>query len=77
MIAHTLFSPQVANPIRGMQAFPPANHANIENKSSLDFTYTYRNLTAETRIFTMHNYWYPFTVMDVSSVPDFIQNPEW
>lgn len=77
MIAHTIFSPQVANPIRGMQATPPANHESVPDKSTLDFTYTYRNLTAETRNFTMRNYWYPFTVADVASVPDFIQNPGW
>jgi hypothetical protein len=77
MIAHTMFSPAVSNPIRGMQAFPPAGHESVADKSTLDFTYTYRNLDRETRNFTMRNYWYPFTIADASSVPDFIQNPEW
>lgn len=77
MIAHTIFSPQVNDPIRGMQATPPADHESIADKSTLDFTYTYRNLTAEMRTFTMRNYWYPFAVVDVSSVPDFVQNPGW
>jgi len=77
MVAHTMFSPAVNNPIRGMQAFPPTGHQSVADKSTLDFTYTYRNLDRETRTFTMRNYWYPFTVADASSVPGFVQNPEW
>jgi hypothetical protein len=77
MVAHTMFSPSVVDPIRGMQAHPPVGHASVADKSTLQFTYTYRNLDRETRNFTMRNYWYPFTIADASSVPDFVQNPEW
>ncbi len=78
MIAHTMFSPAVNNPIRGMQAMPPSwESSKIAKKDTLSFTYTYRNLEKEIRNFTMRNYWYPFTVADVSSVTMLPQNPEW
>jgi hypothetical protein len=87
MVAHTLFSP--VNPIRGMEATPVQTITYSPNKAAPDFgrpttdmsqityTYSYYNLDREIRSFGMRNYWYPFTVADASSVPDFIQNPEW
>jgi starch-binding outer membrane protein, SusD/RagB family len=77
MIAHTMFSPAVSNPIRGMQATPPAWESSVTKKDTLSFTYTYRALDKEIRNFRMRNYWYPFTVADYSSVTQLPQNPEW
>ena len=77
MIAHELFAGNA--PIRGMQATPPAG---VDPKASIkwddvQFTYTYRSLDKEIRNFQMRNYWYPFTVADVSSVESLKQNPLW
>ncbi len=77
MIAHTIFSPTVNVPIRGIQAHPPVGHESVADKSSLQFTYTYRNLDREIRTFTMRNYWYPFTLADASTYEGFVQNPLW
>ena len=77
MVAHTMFSPAVSNPIRGMQATPPAWESSVTKKDTLSFTYTYRALDKEIRNFRMRNYWYPFTVADYSSVTQLPQNPEW
>ena len=54
MIAHELFSEQY--PIKGMQATPKnANHANVKDKSTLEFTYKVIDVVPEERIFEMKN----------------------
>lgn len=76
MIAHELFAPQY--PIRGMQATPKnKNHNKVQNKSTLEFTFETVNLIPEERKFEMRNYWYPFSMNDVASLNNLVQNPEW
>lgn len=76
MIAHELFSEQY--PIKGMQATPKnANHANVKDKSTLEFTYKVIDVVPEERIFEMKNYWYPFSMNDAASLNNLTQNPGW
>ena len=76
MVAHELFSEQY--PIKGMQATPKnANHANVKDKSTLEFTYKVIDVVPEERIFEMKNYWYPFSMNDAASLNNLTQNPGW
>ena len=76
MIAHELFTGQY--PIKGMQATPKnKNHAKVEDKSTLEFTYEIIDVIPEERKFEMRNYWYPFSMNDASSLNNLVQNPGW
>ncbi|MCG1035816.1 RagB/SusD family nutrient uptake outer membrane protein [Polaribacter sargassicola] len=73
MIAEDVFK----EPIRGVRAIPPAGHSSIADKSTLDFTYEYIDLTSEQRGFELRNYWYPLHQDDVQDLYNFQQNPGW
>lgn len=76
MVAHTLFAEQY--PIKGMQATPKnANHANVKDKSTLEFTFRVIDVVPEERVFEMKNYWYPFSMNDAASLNNLTQNPGW
>lgn len=76
MIAHTLFAEQY--PIKGIQATPKnANHANVKDKSTLEFTFKVIDVVPEERVFEMKNYWYPFSMNDAASLNNLTQNPGW
>lgn len=76
MIAHTLFAEQY--PIKGIQATPKnANHANVKDKSTLEFTFRVIDVVPEERVFEMKNYWYPFSMNDAASLNNLTQNPGW
>ena len=76
MVAHELFSEQY--PIKGIQATPKnANHANVKDKSTLEFTFKVIDVVPEERIFEMKNYWYPFSMNDAASLNNLVQNPGW
>lgn len=65
MIAHELFDEQY--PIKNMLATPSGN----------SYTYEIQDNTKEQRVFTMRNYWYPFSLNDVSGLNNLLQNPGW
>ncbi|GIZ09715.1 RagB/SusD family nutrient uptake outer membrane protein [Flavobacterium sp. UMI-01] len=73
MIAEEVFS----KPIRGIRATPPSNHASVANKSTLNFTYSYIDLTTEQRVFSLRQYWYPVAQSDAQDLYNFKQNPGW
>lgn len=85
MIAHELFSDP--NPIKGLLATPnnvgsadvptlPAT--SVDPKiAKLKYTYEEYSIVPEVRVFSMKNYWYPFTISDVSSMHNLVQNPGW
>lgn len=74
MIAEQVLS----QPIMGMRATPPANHATIANKSTLVFTYNMAfPLTTEQRVFQLKHYWYPVDQNQVNNQFNFKQNPGW
>lgn len=76
MVAHTLFAEQY--PIKGIQATPKnANHANVKDKSTLEFTFRVIDVVPEERVFEMKNYWYPFSMNDAASLNNLTQNPGW
>jgi len=76
MIAHEVFAEQY--PIKGLVATPvESNHASIEDKSTLHFTYETVDLVPEVRVFGMRNYWYPFAMVDVAALSNLNQNPMW
>lgn len=76
MVAHTLFAEQY--PIKGIQATPKnANHANVKDKSTLEFTFRVIDVIPEERVFEMKNYWYPFSMNDAASLNNLTQNPGW
>lgn len=76
LVAHELFSEQY--PIKGIQATPKnANHANVKDKSTLEFTFKVIDVVPEERIFEMKNYWYPFSMNDAASLNNLVQNPGW
>lgn len=78
MIMHTLF--QELSPIKGMLATPtetaPFSATSPEN-ANLEFTYQVVPLTPEVRGYGMKNYWYPFTISEISSLRNLVQNPGW
>ena len=76
MVAHTLFAEQY--PIKGIQATPKnTNHANVKDKSTLEFTFRVIDVVPEERVFEMKNYWYPFSMNDAASLNNLTQNPGW
>lgn len=76
MVAHELFTEQY--PIKGMKATPKdKNHAKVQDKSTLEFTYEVIDVIPEERKFEMKNYWYPFSMNDASSLNNLVQNPGW
>ncbi len=76
MIMHKLF--ETAYPITGIVARPiETNHASIEDKSTLHFTYEEVPLIPEVRKYGMRNYWYPFCLDDAYSLDNLVQNPGW
>lgn len=76
MIVHELFDGQY--PIRGIEATPKnKDHAKVQDKSTLEFTYKVIDVVPEERKFVMRNYWYPFSMDDAASLNNLIQNPEW
>jgi len=86
MIAHELFKD--THPIKGLLATPnnvgpglevttlPANSTD-PNIAKLTYTYSEIDVTPEVRVFDMRNYWYPFTISDVASLKNLVQNPGW
>lgn len=76
MIAHEVFKSQY--PIRGVKATPKdADHDDVADKSTLEFTYEYVELISESRVFEMKHYWYPFSIKDVAGLRNLKQNPGW
>lgn len=76
MIAHEVFAD--THPIKGIRATPKnPDHAKVEDKSTLEFTYEEIDLIPEERVFEMRNYWYPFSMNDVASLNNLVQNPGW
>ena len=76
MIAHELFAEQY--PLKGIEATPKdKNHANVKDKSTLQFTYKVVDIIPEERVFGMRNYWYPFSMNDAASLNNLTQNPGW
>lgn len=76
MIAHDLFAGQY--PIKGIEAAPKnKDHAKVQDKSTLEFTFKVIDVIPEERSFAMRNYWYPFSMNDVASLNNLVQNPEW
>ncbi|WP_372757224.1 RagB/SusD family nutrient uptake outer membrane protein [Mariniflexile sp.] len=73
MIAEDVFS----KPIRGIRAIPPAGHGSVADKSTLNFTYDYIDLTTEQRVFGLRNYWYPVSQSDAQDLFNYKQNPGW
>jgi len=85
MIAHELF----ANPncIKGLYAIPnnvgsaevPTLPTTSTDPNIAKLTYTYEEyvIAPEVRVFGMKNYWYPFTINDISSMRNLVQNPGW
>ncbi|WP_068824591.1 RagB/SusD family nutrient uptake outer membrane protein [Wenyingzhuangia fucanilytica] len=73
MIAEEVFQ----KPIRGVEAIPPAGHASVADKSTLNFSYNYIDLTTEQRVFNKRNYWYPVSSNDVFDLSNYQQNPGW
>lgn len=73
MIAEEVFK----NPIRGVRAIPQAGHAGVVDKSTLNFTYDYIDLTSEQRVFAIRNYWYPVSETDAQDLFNYKQNPGW
>jgi len=45
--------------------------------ADLKFKYEVIDLPAEVRGYTMKNYWYPFTIVEVASQKNLVQNPYW
>lgn len=66
MIAHELFAETY--PIKGMNATP---------KTGGGYTYEVVDVVPEQRVFTMRNYWYPFSMNDVAGLNNLVQNPGW
>ena len=61
-----------------MRATPvDPNHKDVADKSTLKFTYEIVDLIPEQRGFQMRNYWYPFSMNDVASLNNLVQNPGW
>lgn len=76
MIAHELFKD--SSPIKGLRATPVnPNHTNVTDKSTLNFAYEIVPLKSELRVFEIRNYWYPFSISNVSSLEHLKQNPGW
>ncbi|WP_073247230.1 RagB/SusD family nutrient uptake outer membrane protein [Flavobacterium flevense] len=73
MIAEEVLS----KPIRGIRAVPPAGHASVANKSTLNFTYNVIDLTTEQRVFSLRHYWYPVAQSDAQDLFNYKQNPGW
>ncbi len=63
MIAHTVFE----TPIKNIKV----------TKSGTTFNYETVNNSVEVRVFAMRNYWYPFSMSDVASLDNLVQNPGW
>lgn len=72
MIAHELFNKQY--PIQGILATPTNPNASV---SSMTFSYQVDDIETEQRVFEMRNYWYPFSLNDVSGLKNLVQNPGW
>lgn len=75
MIADVLFDDPT--PIRGLVATPPAGHGKVDDKSTLQFTYTTRTLSSEQRVFEMKHYWYPIDQNHVQMLFEMPQNQGW
>jgi len=71
------------NPIKGMQVTPitplaPSADITVDpGNANLKFRYEVIDLPAEVRGYTMKNYWYPFTLMEVAAQKNLVQNPYW
>jgi hypothetical protein len=85
MIAHELF--RDAHPIKGLLAIPnnvgtpevPTLPSTSTDPNIAKLTYTYEeyDVIPEVRVFEMKHYWYPFTITDVASLSNLVQNPGW
>ena len=73
MIAEEVFS----QPIRGLVVNPQSGHQQVQDKSTLDFTYEVINLPTEQRVFSIRHYWYPVAFSDAQNLFNFQQNPGW
>ena len=72
MIAEDVLS----KPIRGVRAIPPSG-ALPADRSTINFTYNYIDLTTEQRVFTLRHYWYPVAQSDAQDLFNYKQNPGW
>lgn len=78
MIAHELF--KETSPIKGVKAYLQNDHQipQIENgRVDAILRYEEFDMNIEMRTFGMRNYWYPFPVIDVTSLKNLQQNPGW
>lgn len=84
MIAHEIFKEQY--PIKGIEfnanrtLVPDKNDETkdeTKNPTGLTFTHKIIDVKQERRIFDMRNYWYPFSMNDVASLNNLVQNPGW
>ena len=79
MIMHTLF--EKPNPLKGILATPTTSVVGLNETSpenaNLKFSFKTIDLPAEIRGYTMKNYWYPFTINEVASMKNLVQNPGW
>lgn len=73
MLAEEVFS----RPIRGIRATPPQGHRQINDKSTLTFSYQIIDLPTEQRVFNLRHYWYPVAFSDAQNLFNFQQNPGW
>lgn len=77
MIAHEIFKEQY--PIKGIEfnANKELSSTEMKNPTGLTFTHKVIDVTQESRVFDMRNYWYPFSMNDVASLNNLVQNPGW
>lgn len=76
MVAHEIFAP--TNPIKGVRFYcEQENPMSMEDKSLWTFRAEPFEMTSETRVFNMRNYWYPFSVIEVNALSKLKQNPGW
>ncbi|MFN3801027.1 RagB/SusD family nutrient uptake outer membrane protein [Belliella pelovolcani] len=73
MIAEEVFS----QPIRGLMVTPQQGHQQIQDKSTLNFTYQEIDLPTEQRVFQLRHHWYPVALSDAQNLFNFQQNPGW
>jgi len=67
----------LGQPIRGLRATPPMGHGQVQDKSTLDFSYEVIELPTEQRVFSLRHHWYPVAFADAQNLYNFQQNPGW
>jgi len=81
MIMHILC--EKPNPLKGLLATPitplspSSDQTTNPDNANLKFTFRTVDLQAEIRGYTMKNYWYPFSITEVASLKNLVQNPYW